>query len=321
MKKLFTTLFATASLVACVELPKTVEYDNSLAFTEVSGYPFHTLTVGEQQDSVVIVVHGGPGGDHQYLKSLSPLAEHHQVIFYDQRGSGLSPRVHSSQLTIEQNLADLNVLVEHFSANNKVKLIGHSWGGMLVSGYLSSYPEKVSHAVIVEPGMLYPGSAQVFVTIMQASQSISDIFALLRHMSIYPFVNKNDGDEGFDYAMTKMLNRNKPGSPFYCEGQSMPADTFIRGGYEVFNSMLKPVMQDPTLFTYDLTDGIKNYHGQLMMISSECSEIGYNFQQQYHQPRMPEQMVHVKAENMGHYMLTDNPEWSLEIISPFLAKR
>jgi len=320
MKKLFATLFATASLMACVEVPKTVQYDNSLAFTEISDYRFHTLIMGEQQDSVVIVVHGGPGGDYQYLKSLSPLAENHQVIFYDQRGSGLSPRVDKSQLTIEQNLEDLNALVDHFSATNKVKLIGHSWGGMLVSGYLSSYPEKVSHAVIVEPGMLYPESAQAFVTKMNNSQSISSMFALLRHMSVYPLVKKNDGDEGFDYVMTKLLNRNESGSPYQCEGQSMPTDIFVRGGFEAFNNMLKPVMQDPALFSYDLTDGIKNYYGQLMMISSECSEFGFEFQQQYHQPKMPEQMIHVKAENMGHNMLTLNPEWSLDIIAPFLTK-
>jgi len=321
MKKLFTTLFTTASLVACVEVPKTVEYDNNLAFTEVRGYPFHTLIMGDQHDSVVIVVHGGPGGDYQYLKSLSPLAENHRVIFYDQRGSGLSPRVDKSQLTIEQNLEDLNSLVDYFSASNKVKLIGHSWGGMLVSGYLSTYPEKVSHAIIVEPGMLSPESAQAFVTKMEESQSISNMFALLRYMTVYPIVNKNDGDEGFDYVMTKMLNRNESGSPYQCEGQSMPADTFIRGGFEAFSNMLKPIMQDPVLFTYDLTDGIKNYHGQLMMISSECSEFGYEFQQQYHQPRMPEKMIHVKAENMGHNMLTLNPEWSLGIIAPFLTEK
>lgn len=321
MKKWLASLFVSVNLVGCVGVPKTVAYDNNLAFTEVKGYPFHTLIQGEKEDSIVILVHGGPGGDFQYLKPLSPLAKNHRIVFYDQRGSGLSPRVDSSQLTLAQNLEDLNDLVDHFSKHNKVKLIGHSWGGMLVSGYLSRYPEKVSHAVIVEPGILYPESAQAFVTKMKASQSIFSLFTLLRHMSLYPFVAKQDGDEGLDYVMTKMLNRSDKGAPYQCEDQSMPADTFIRGGFAAFNTMLKPIMQDPALFTYDLSDGIKEYQGELMMISSECSEFGYAFQQKYHQARMPDQMIHVKADNMGHNMLTLNPEWSLGKIEPFFAKK
>ncbi len=268
---------------------------------------------------MVIVVHGGPGADHQYLTSLTPLSKTHRVIFYDQRGSGLSPRVDSSQLTIAQNLQDLNLLVEHFSANKKVKLIGHSWGAMLVSGYLSTYPEKVSHAVLVEPGMLTPESAKAFVNKMDEFQSLSTLFSVAKYMSVYPFVKKKDGEEGFDYVMTKLLNLNSSGAPYQCENESMPANSFVRGGFDAFNSMMKPVMGNSTLFSDNLTDGIKNYVGQLMMISSECSEIGYGFQKQYHLAKMGKQTIHIKAEKMGHNMLSLNPVWSLGIMEPFLV--
>jgi proline iminopeptidase len=54
------------------------------------------------------------------------LAKDCRVIFYDQRGSGLSPRVDKKLLTMEQNLDDLKAVVDHFSNGKKVKLIGHS---------------------------------------------------------------------------------------------------------------------------------------------------------------------------------------------------
>ncbi|MFT2096921.1 alpha/beta fold hydrolase [Marinomonas sp. 2405UD66-6] len=320
MNKLLTTLLMGVNLVACVKIPKTVTHDNTLSFTNINSYSFHTLIKGKDENPVVIVVHGGPGGDFQYLRSLSALAENHKVIFYDQRGSGLSPRVKKSQLTVEQNLDDLNALVDHFSMGNQVKLIGHSWGGMLVSGYLSTHPEKVSHAVIIEPGMLYPEAAHEFVKVMKRTQSVADFFTLIKHMSVYPFVKKLDGDEGFDYVMTKILNQNKPNSPYQCQGQSMPKNAFIRGGFEAFNTMLKPIMSHPARFTHDLTNGLLDYQGELMMISSECSVFGYEFQQQYHQPKMPAQTVHIKAEKMGHNMITLNPKWSLAVITPFLAR-
>jgi len=303
-----------------VQVEKTVQFDESLPYTEIDGYKFHSEIFGDPKSIPIIVVHGGPGGDYEYLKALKDLAKNHRVIFYDQRGNGLSPRVDTG-LTIEKNLADLHAIVQYFSSEGQVKLIGHSWGGMLVAGYLSAHPEKVSQAVIIEPGMLDPESAKAFVQKIKASQSISDIFALIRHIIVYPFISKNDGHEGFDYVMTNILNRNKPGAPYQCVGQSMPANTFRRGGYEAFNNMLKPVMDDPSTFTSNLTENMSQYNGDIMLISSECSVFGYEFQEKYHMPKLPAQTIHVKAKNMGHNMITLNPEWSLGVIGRFLNKQ
>src|SRR5437588_7199716 len=46
--------------------------------------------VGTKPDTVIIL-HGGPGFTMEYLaKDLAPLAAHHTLIFYDQRGAGRS---------------------------------------------------------------------------------------------------------------------------------------------------------------------------------------------------------------------------------------
>lgn len=301
-------------------MPRTVQFDETLPYTEIDGYKFHTEIFGEQGLTTIIVVHGGPGGDYEYLKPLKELSKNYRIVFYDQRGSGLSPRVDKKDLTLEKNLDDLHSIVQYFSSKGKVKLIGHSWGGMLVVGYLSAHPERVSQAVVVEPGILHQESAVAFVSGMKESQSISDIFALIRYITVYPFVSKNDGHEGFDYVMTKILNRNKPGAPYQCQGESMPPNIFKRGGYEAFNNMLRPVMDDPATFNYDLTEGISEYQGDLLLISSECSLFGYEFQNKYHIPKLPSQTIHIKAEGMGHNMLTLNPEWSLNVLGDFLQQ-
>lgn len=308
-------------LASCVHIPKTIQYNESTPFTEIDGYKYHTEIFGKLESTPVIVVHGGPSGDYEYLKSLKNLSQDYRVIFYDQRGCGLSPRVGKADLTLEKNLDDLHSIIEHFSNGGKIKLIGHSWGAMLVVAYLSKRPENVSQAVIVEPGMLYPESAKAFVNKMKESLSFSDLFVLIRYLIVYPFVKKEDGHEGYDYVMTKILNRNKPGAPYQCEGQSMPSNVFKRGGYEAFSNMLKPVMDNPDLFTYDLTENISEYQGDLMLISSECSSFGYSFQKEYHIPRLPAQTIHKKAPNMGHSMITLNPDWSLKTISDFFEKK
>ena len=152
---------------------------------------------------------------------------------------------------------------------------------------------------------------------MKESQSISSMFALGRYMAVSPFVVKTDQHESFDYVLTKLYNRNVAGGPYQCAGEAMPPNSFSRGGYDAFDNMLKPVLDDADSFTYDLTDGISNYKGELMLISSECSAIGYEFQKKYHLPKLPRQTIHMNAENMGHNMLTLNPQWSLDIISEF----
>jgi proline iminopeptidase len=138
IKKIAYSLPLVMAITSCVQTSKTIEFDESLPYTEIDGYKFHTEVFGSPDAPAVIVVHGGPGGDYGYLKSLKALSRDYRVIFYDQRGTGLSPRENKNRLTLEQNLDDLNSIIQHFSAESQVKLVGHSWGGMLVTGYLSA---------------------------------------------------------------------------------------------------------------------------------------------------------------------------------------
>ena len=90
--------------------------------------------------------------------------------------------------------------------------------------------------------------------------------------------------------------------------------------YAAFSNMLKPVLSDPAVFTADLTQNIAAYSGELLMLSSECSFIGYAYQQTYHLPLLPAQTVHLEAKAMGHNMLTLNSEWSNGVISEFFGR-
>jgi len=309
------------SLFTPPSVPRTVQFNDKLPYTEIEGYRFHTETFGNPKNPPIIIVHGGPGGDYEYLKSLQGLSENHFIVFYDQRGTGLSPRVENKELTLERNLNDLKLIVKHYAGERSAKLIGHSWGAMLVASYLSTYPQDISQAVMVEPGMLNLESAQDFVMKTKNSQSISDLFALIKYGFLALLAREEDGHEKFDYMMTSLLNRTKQSDPYQCAGQVMPKNSFKRGGYQAFKNMLKPIMDDATTFGYDLTDGITHYQGDLMLISSECSFIGYKFQERFHIPKLPKQTIHLKAENMGHNMLTLNPKWSLRVLKTYLNNR
>jgi proline iminopeptidase len=102
--------------------------------------------------SPVIVIHGGPGMDHESLAAdLAPLAQHHRVIEYDQRGGGRSTLpADMAQLTIEHHVNDLEALRKHLGLK-KVTLIAHSFGPAIAALYAIRYPENVERMVFLGP--------------------------------------------------------------------------------------------------------------------------------------------------------------------------
>lgn len=316
---LVTNIFVMIILASCSHQPKTIDSDTSISNKEINGYKYHIKEFGNPKNPTIIVVHGGPGGDFNYLLPLRNLADNFHLVFYDQRGTGLSPRVKLEELTIEQYIQDLDDIIKTYNHKGKVSLIGHSWGGILAIGYIGKYPNKVSHAVIAEPGMLNQDTAKVFVKELKNYQSFGDTLFLLRKMIQAPFVRSFDGHESFDFVMTEMLNRNKPGKPYQCEDKALPPNLFIRGGFESFNQLLKPVFDDPSSLKHDFAKNIKNFKEKVLFISSSCSFIGYSFQEKYHLSLMPKQTQHIKAPEMGHNFFTTHPEWSKNKILSFLS--
>lgn len=105
--------------------------------------------LGSEPDTVV-VIHGGPGLTMDYfLEDLSPLAAHHTLLFYDQRGTGRSTLVSdSASLDAQRFVDDLEAIRNHFGLQ-RLTLMGHSWGSGLVALYAMKYPENLNKLIII----------------------------------------------------------------------------------------------------------------------------------------------------------------------------
>ena len=89
-------------------VPKTVTEDPSLPAISVNGTRLHAETFGNPDDPMVVVLHGGPGADYRSMLNVRALADDgYFVVFYDQRGSGLSQRQDKSGYSIQLMLDDL----------------------------------------------------------------------------------------------------------------------------------------------------------------------------------------------------------------------
>lgn len=95
----------------------------------------------------LVVVPGGPGLPHGYLRSLIALTRPHRpVVLYDPLGCGQSKpnRDHLLKWTLATLVDELHMVIEHFSEPDGCFLLGHSSGGWIALEALLSDTETRS---------------------------------------------------------------------------------------------------------------------------------------------------------------------------------
>jgi proline iminopeptidase len=168
MKNLISALvmaaLAVVTLTSCDTLepsdpgllvPLTVDEDPSLPAISVNGTKLHAETFGNPDNPMIVVLHGGPGGDYRALLNCSKFStDGFFVVFYDQRGSGLSRRHSKESFTsVQLFIDDLDAVIRHYKhPSQKVILIGQSWGAMLATAYVNTHPNEINGVVMSEPG-------------------------------------------------------------------------------------------------------------------------------------------------------------------------
>ncbi len=119
-------------------VPKTVMEDLALPSINVNGAKLHAQAFGPEDSTLIISLHEGPGANFRYLLNCKSLADKgFRVVFYDQRGSGLSQRFpkdwyldHGADAIDKTFSDDLNGIINHYktNSNQKVVLLGSFLG-------------------------------------------------------------------------------------------------------------------------------------------------------------------------------------------------
>ncbi len=145
-------------------VPKTVDQDSTLPSISVNSALLHSEAFGPKDSTLIICIHGGPGADYRYMLNCKTLAaKGYRVVFYDQRGAGLSQRFPGSWYKSQGSDAinkifydELKGVIAYYktSVSQKVILLGQSWGAMLATGYTGKYPNEINGLIVAEPGGL-----------------------------------------------------------------------------------------------------------------------------------------------------------------------
>ena len=300
---------------------KTISQDKSIPHITLNDVTFHAETFGIDTNQVVIVLHGGPGNDYKYLLDLKALAKNYYVVFYDQRGTGLSPRVPAEQLTKENMIEDLHSIVEHYGNGNKVNIIGHSWGGMLGSAYLGKYPETVNKIVLAEPGPLTPEFAQQYEPQVTLSWELIShlVKSYFRSLHVEEIDEQAQTDYFFATFATDTNVSDHPLAGYFCD-QNISNANFNHWRYSGTTSyelMMKGMSGD--MQTMNFVKGVDQYKEEILFLAGECNIlIGPDFQKE--QLKLFNNTELVVIPNAGHFMFSEQPEACVETIEKYFKE-
>jgi L-proline amide hydrolase len=116
------------------------------------GYEVWYRVVGDGEAAgklPVLLLHGGPGGTHDYLESLEALADTgRRAIFYDQLGCGRSDLPDDPSLYTVELFVDEVGTVRRALGLDRIHLFGNSWGGMLAMEYALTQPDGLESLVL-----------------------------------------------------------------------------------------------------------------------------------------------------------------------------
>ncbi len=123
--------------------------------TRTTSAPLYWARYGPPGKDPLVVLHGGPGAQHDYLlPQMLHLAESQDVLFYDQRGGGRSRTDDQEPVTWRTHVDDLAAIVREF-ALHPLTIVGYSWGGLLAVLYalevVDSQPDRM---VLIDPAPL-----------------------------------------------------------------------------------------------------------------------------------------------------------------------
>jgi proline iminopeptidase len=285
-------------------------------FTQGSGRP-------------VLVVHGGPGMPFtEPIAALDALGDRFTFYYYDQRGCGQSTRPIDAftsrnymenvtqldtKLGMAAQLADIE-RIRLLLGEDKLILIGHSFGGLLASLYAAEFPEHVEALVLISPAEMIkmpPPEGGLYESVKPyLPQEMQDSYQAY----IKDYLNFG---KLFQYNEEQLQQRTLTFSSYYQtamqnKGLSIPASNNSTkvGGWMPFALYFGIGMRN------DFTPALKAVTAPVLILHGEDDFQTINVSKLYGDA-FPNSRVESIAK-AGHFSFSDQPEKFVQLLSAFL---
>jgi proline iminopeptidase len=120
--------------------------------TPIGKFNVWTKRFGNNPKIKVLLLHGGPGGTHEFFECFESFfpKEGFEFYEYDQLGSYFSDKPTDSSLwTTERFVEEVEQVRKALGMNkDNFYLLGHSWGGILATEYALKYQDNIKGLII-----------------------------------------------------------------------------------------------------------------------------------------------------------------------------
>ncbi|WP_437903871.1 alpha/beta fold hydrolase [Sorangium sp. So ce327] len=268
-------------------------------FFDVEGAKLVPEGPAMRERPTVILLHGGPGGDHtEFVPFGSALAEVAQVVYLDHRGCGRSDRSGPERWNLETWADDVRAFCDALEIERPV-VLGNSFGGMVAQAYAARYPDHPGKLILTSTTAKLRLDRMLAVFERLGGAQAADI---ARRFFADPMPN-------FDDYIRVCL-------PLY--RQSPPEEDALRravlhldvGGYFVAGEMQ----------TYDLRGDLARVRCPTLMLSGDLDPFATTADARDLVAALPRELVQARSfPRAGHAVLDDARDEALATIREFLG--
>ncbi len=278
----------------------------------------------------VVVVHGGPGSPFAApVPGLAALTDRYTFHYYDQRGSGESSRpidkftssnYYENMQTLDKTLglgaqiADLE-RVRRILGDDRIILVGHSFGGFLAALYAAEFPEHVKALVLIAPAetlVMPPPSGGLFEQVKpllpEATRAEYDAY-LKRALDYGSIFAKNESELtalNAEFARYYVLAAERMGF-------SLPAAKQAAGGGWMVQAMYLSMG-----LRHDYRDALKAVKAPVLVLHGE-NDLQSEQATRMYVEAFPNATFQVIAR-AGHFSFADQPAEFGRVVGEFLDK-
>ncbi|MGB0389364.1 MAG: alpha/beta fold hydrolase [Ardenticatenaceae bacterium] len=273
----------------------------------------------------VLIVHGGPGFPYTTpWLGLAGLTNEYQFHYYDQRGCGQSTRpfdrfssnYYQNMTTLERTLgigaqvADME-RIRQILGEEKLIIIGHSFGAFLASLYATEFPDHVEALVLLSPAdvLVMPqkeGQGLFEEVRKRLPEEMQEEYAayLKDYLDFQNIFSKSEAD---------LIALNQEFVKYYQAAiETSLLEQAKAGGWMVFAMYFSMGQRhDYTNALQDVKTPVLVIHGADDLQTAEASRA--------YADAFPNAKFEI-IENTGHSSFTDQPEAFLNVVAEFLSE-
>jgi proline iminopeptidase len=277
----------------------------------------------------VLVIHGGPGMPfREPMRGLEPLTSSYRFHYYDQRGCGKSTRpidrfesqnMYENMTKLDQTLgmgaqiADIE-RIRQLLGEDKLILVGHSWGGFLASLYAAEFPEHVESLILISPANML---------VMPQPDAESDLFASVRarlpasKLAEYDAFMKDyfDFNTLFTHSDAELVARDTKFGEYYISVVDLKADQAIQqgepGGWMTWGMYVSLGQR------HDYRAALKKVSAPVLVIHG-ADDLQSEAASRLYSDTFPNAQFAV-IENASHFSFQQQPKQFFKIVTDFLS--